>query len=179
MFGVSLNVFFCALSIQEQEQEGAAPAPVVQELIQESIQEPIQEPVPTPPLLVPGSEEEFRMANLFVEAFPTEISRARAAMYSDDNPHFTAEIATFQVNSNNKNIHHNTPILHATPPRPPPKKCLPLFVNPEGMGLAHNPARGSAYCESTPCALTQKKKQNTNSCVCAWSMLHTMMRTVQ
>lgn len=107
----------------EQSREPEGP---VQELIQELVEDPFpghdgqeqldrapfrgtgQEPV-TPegqqdqldPLLPAGgalsAEDELRLANAYVAAYPREAAEARAAMFGEENPHFTVQRAYAQV----------------------------------------------------------------------------------
>ncbi|CAB1097935.1 unnamed protein product [Ectocarpus sp. CCAP 1310/34] len=64
---------------------------------QGTVEEERDEPVP-----VPGengrlsAEDEFRLANAYAEAYRRELARGRAAIYGEENPHFTVQRARAQ-----------------------------------------------------------------------------------
>lgn len=99
----------------------------IQEPVQEQIQEPhrgweletpVQEPLQVEEpvrVTVPGdddewdrpipegnngplsAEDEFRLASAYAESYPREEAQARAAIYEEENPHFTVQRARVQV----------------------------------------------------------------------------------
>lgn len=69
---------------------------------QGTVEEEWVEPVPVPgPNGRLSAEDEFRLANAFAEAYPQEISRGRAVIYGEENPHFTVQRARAQVSTPN------------------------------------------------------------------------------
>ncbi|CAM9779774.1 unnamed protein product [Ectocarpus fasciculatus] len=64
---------------------------------QGTVEEEWVEPVPVPgPNGRLSAEDEFRLANAYAEAYPQEITRGRAVIYGEENPHFTVQRARAQ-----------------------------------------------------------------------------------